>query len=67
MVGKTILLNINNEYFVVRFPFSSQMWVMPFILLNSLVAAVMTVVACMISVGFDNTCQSFKDITKKDR
>ncbi|XP_011443429.1 uncharacterized protein LOC128178839 [Crassostrea angulata] len=44
----------------------SQMWVMPFILLNSLVAAVMTVVACMISVGFDNTCQSFEDITKKD-
>lgn len=59
-------VNVMN-IFIVRFPFSSQMWVMPFILLNSLVAAVMTVVACMISVGFDNTCQSFEDITKKDR
>ena len=46
---------------------SSQMWVMPFILLNSLVAAVMMVAACMISVGFDKTCSSFEDITKKTR
>ncbi|XP_062604435.1 uncharacterized protein LOC134266216 [Saccostrea cucullata] len=44
----------------------SQMWVMPFILLNSLVAGVMMIVACMISVGFDNTCQSYREISKQD-
>ncbi|XP_048735233.1 uncharacterized protein LOC125650747 [Ostrea edulis] len=44
----------------------SQMWVMPLILLNSLVAAVMMVAACLISVGFDNTCQSYREISKLD-
>lgn len=37
---------------------SSQMWVMPFILLNSLVTAVMFVSSCVVSVGFRELCDS---------
>ncbi|XP_048735231.1 transmembrane protein 179B-like [Ostrea edulis] len=37
---------------------ASQMWVMPFILLNSLVAAIMFVASCVISVGFRELCDS---------
>lgn len=37
---------------------SSQMWVMPFILLNSLVTAVMFVSSCIVSVGFRELCDS---------
>ncbi|XP_022329834.1 transmembrane protein 179B-like [Crassostrea virginica] len=35
---------------------ASQMWVMPFILTNSLVSAIMFVCSCIISVGFKELC-----------
>lgn len=38
--------------------YRSQMWVMPFILLNSLVTAVMFVSSCIVSVGFRELCDS---------
>ncbi|KAL3872622.1 hypothetical protein ACJMK2_035837 [Sinanodonta woodiana] len=38
----------------------SQMWVMPFILMNSLVTLVMLVSSCMISVGFSSFCNGIK-------
>ncbi|XP_061194575.1 transmembrane protein 179B-like [Saccostrea echinata] len=37
---------------------ASQMWVMPFIMINSLVTAVMFVASCMVSVGFKDICDS---------
>ncbi|KAK3605492.1 hypothetical protein CHS0354_004044 [Potamilus streckersoni] len=38
----------------------SQMWVMPFTLVNSLVTVVMLVSSCMISIGFSTFCDSVK-------
>lgn len=38
--------------------YRSQMWVMPFILLNSLVTAAMFVSSCIVSVGFRELCDS---------
>ncbi|XP_062589693.1 transmembrane protein 179B-like [Saccostrea cucullata] len=36
----------------------SQMWVFPFILLNSVVTVLMLVASCMVSVGFKELCDS---------
>ncbi|XP_061194586.1 uncharacterized protein LOC133202726 [Saccostrea echinata] len=36
----------------------SKMWVVPFIMLNSLVTVIMLVASCMISVGFKEICDS---------
>ncbi|OWF50425.1 transmembrane protein 179B-like [Mizuhopecten yessoensis] len=35
---------------------ASQMWVMPFVLTNSLLAALVLISSCLISVGFSNFC-----------
>ncbi|XP_060063045.1 transmembrane protein 179B-like [Ylistrum balloti] len=35
---------------------ASQMWVMPFVLTNSLLTALVLITSCLISVGFSNFC-----------
>ncbi|KAK7504892.1 hypothetical protein BaRGS_00003920 [Batillaria attramentaria] len=37
----------------------SQMWVLPFVLTSSLASVIFFIVACIISVGFKNFCDSF--------
>lgn len=41
----------------------SQMWVMPFLLLNSVIGLVLLVAAPMISVGFKQFCDKLKEVT----
>ena len=42
------------------FPYCrSQMWVMPFLLMNALLAMITLVVACMVSVGFAIFCDHY--------
>lgn len=40
----------------------SQMWVMPFLLLNVLLTVVTIVVACMVSIGFAVFCDHYLDV-----
>jgi hypothetical protein len=41
----------------------SQMWVMPFLLLNSAIGLVLLVAAPMISVGFKQFCDNIEEVS----
>ena len=41
------------------------MWVMPFLLVNVVLAFITLIVACMLSVGFKDFCDGYEDNDKK--
>ena len=43
----------------------TQMWVMPFLLVNVVLAFITLIVACMLSVGFKDFCDGYEDNDKK--